>query len=392
MVKERSVLICTVGTSLFESNLRKIDDSLILKDKKYEKIKFAFQGKRWDELASLLLTIDPKDRFCGAEINTIEEYLSKKRISIKRIFFLVSDTEDGVNTGKVLKSYFTKKKELKLKDDDVDYRKIEDLQDKDPKKFKINGLRNLVREIGDIISKFGKENIAIDATGGYKAQIAMAVIIGQALDIPVYYKHERFFEIIDFAPLPITLDYDLLGKYSSIFIEAENNMQIKYKKFYESSTIEGIEDYEKIKLFFEEVDIDGEKWLSLNAIGQLYITSFNLRYKKPLDLPDSKKEEREEPTFRDDHYPDNFIEFVKKIWRENKYIKTCKSLPYDKQRSMKGIEFYVYDNGKEKYLVGTYEDRNNFKARFRIFLSKDTIENMNWAAFSLTNKYRDKNK
>jgi putative CRISPR-associated protein, APE2256 family len=241
MVKERSVLICTVGTSLFESNLRKIDDSLILKDKKYEKIKFAFQGKRWDELASLLLTIDPKDRFCGAEINTIEEYLSKKRISIKRIFFLVSDTEDGVNTGKVLKSYFTKKKELKLKDDDVDYRKIEDLQDKDPKKFKINGLRNLVREIGDIISKFGKENIAIDATGGYKAQIAMAVIIGQALDIPVYYKHEKFFEIIDFAPLPITLDYDLLGKYSSIFIEAENNMQIKYKKFYESSTIEGIE-------------------------------------------------------------------------------------------------------------------------------------------------------
>lgn len=388
MVKERNILICTVGTSLFESNLKRIDDKMIEDDKKYEKIKFAFEGKRWDELASLLTEINPKDRFCGAEINTIEEYLSKKNMSIERIFFLVSDTEDGENTGKVLKSYFKKRKELKLGEKDIEYRVIKDLQDKEPKKFKIYGLRNLVREIGDIISKYGKENIAIDATGGYKAQIAMAVIIGQALDIPVYYKHERFSEIINFAPLPISLDYDLLSKYSYLFFDLEKNMQIPYEKFSESS-IELYQDNEKLKLFLEEVEIDQEKWVSLNAIGQLYITSFNLRYPKPVDLPEVKKEERKEPSLTDDHFPKGFNDYVKKVWLENKYIKTIKSLPYDKQKSINGKEFYVFDKGEEKILVGTYEDKDNFKARFRVFLSKETRENLNWVAVNLTSKYRD---
>jgi len=37
--------------------------------------------------------------------------------------------------------------------------------------------------------------VAINATGGYKAQIATTALIGIALDIAVYYKHERFNEM-----------------------------------------------------------------------------------------------------------------------------------------------------------------------------------------------------
>ena len=58
--------------------------------------------------------------------------------------------------------------------------------------------------------------MAIDTTGGYKAQIAVAVVLGQALGIPVFYKHEKFSETIAFPPLPISLDYSLLGPHADL--------------------------------------------------------------------------------------------------------------------------------------------------------------------------------
>ncbi len=384
----RTILICTVGTSLFESNLKRLDERINIEKVENEKsillnIKNAFENKRWDELAELMQNKDPKDRICGAEINTIEESLSKKWFDLQRLFFLVSDTEDGKNTGIFLKKYYLKRKDLNLKDRDIEYIVIEDLQDKDPKKFKLNGLRNLVREIGKIVRNFGKDNIAIDATGGYKAQIAIAVIIGQALDIPVYYKHERFSEIIDFVPLPITLDYDLLGKYSYIFNDFEKNDIIKDDiDFLDEETME------KLQLFFEKIDEDGQNYIALNPVGYLYLESFRLRYPKAVNLVELEDNLREKPSFRDDHYPTGFMDFVNKVYKENKWIKSCKSLPYNKQRSINGISFYVYDDGVEKKLVGTFQDGNNFGGRFRIILSNESAENMNWAADFLNSKYR----
>ncbi|MEJ5273972.1 MAG: putative CRISPR-associated protein [Spirochaetota bacterium] len=386
----RNTLICTVGTSLFESNLRKIDDESIEKLKILGNIKEAFENQNWALLAKHMQIIDPKDRICGAEINTIEEARKKNNFALEKIFFLVFDTEDGKNTGKFLVKYYSMRKDLNLKESNINYIPVRDLQDKDPKKFKIHGLRNLVREIGKIVKDFGEKQVVIDATGGYKAQIAIAVIIGQALDIPVYYKHERFSEIIDFVPLPIVLNYDFLGKYSTLFNDLEQvEDNIIDEDELRNYVIEE-RDLEKIKIFLDEELIDGKNYYGLNAIGQLYLDSFRLRMPKIIDLPELKENEREEPTFRDDHYPDGFKEFFKKVWSENKWIKTCKTLPYDNQKSIKGIGFYVFYDGKNKKLVGTYEDRNNFGARFNIILSNEKEDNLNYAADILNKKYRKK--
>ncbi len=300
---------------------------------------------------------------------------------------MVSDTEDGENTGKFLKEYYLHRKDLNLKDDDVKYIIIKDLQDRVPKKFKINGLRNLVREIGNIVKNYDKKNIAIDATGGYKAQIALAVIIGQALDIPVYYKHEFFGEIIDFAPLPISLDYELYGKYASLFNELENYDIIEA----DSVEFNTIED-EKIKLFLEEEEIDGKKYISLNAIGELYCFTFNLRHPRAVYLQNCREDQREEPEFPDDHFPIGFQNFIKKVYQENSWIKNCITIPYDKQRSIRGIEFYVDHINNERRLIGTYKDKNGFGARFRIFLCNESNENLNLAAKILNENYGLKNR
>ncbi len=376
----RNTLICTVGTSLFESNLKRLSKESSECPKNWEEIKQYFDTENWNELAKSLLEVNPNNRTCGAEINTIEEAKKKKWLDLENLILLVSDTEAGKNTGLVLKKYFEEREDLNLKK--VEFKVIDKLQDAIPKDFKIHGLRNLVRFVGDFIHRFGKENIAIDATGGYKAQIAIAVLIGQALDIPVYYKHERFSEIIDFPPLPISLDYDILGRNSDILTDFERG------RSYAKSEIENFD--EKLRVFLTEIEIDDESVFELNAIGQLYLTSFRLRYPKVPNLKILADSERKEPTFRDDHYPIGFKDFVKKIWIDSKWIKTCWSLSYYGQATIKGIGFTIKpdENGKN-IVVGTYQDNNNFGARFQVILSDESNESLNWATDQLNQKYRD---
>ena len=92
-------------------------------------------------------------RVCGAEINTIEEVRKKNWLTIENLIFWVSDTDSGRATGKTLKHYYSERKDLPLKN--VEYDIIDQLQDKRPKDFKIHGLRNLVRKIGEYIQRFG---------------------------------------------------------------------------------------------------------------------------------------------------------------------------------------------------------------------------------------------
>ncbi len=373
-----NTLICTVGTSLFESNLKHLSNSTDQRPENWESIKNKYDESNWNELSKELLKVKPSSRICGAEINTIEEAKKKNWIELNNLVLLVSDTEAGKNTGYVLKKYFEGRKDLNLQQ--VEFKVIEQLQDTEPKKFKVHGLRNLVRTLGDFIQRFGRDIIAIDATGGYKAQIAVAVLLGQALDIPVYYKHERFSEIIDFPPLPISLDYDILGRNSDILTDFERG------KSYAKSEIKDFD--EKLRVFLNEIEIENESVFELNAIGQLYLTSFRLRYPKAVNLKPLSENERKEPTFRDDHYPIGFKEFVEKVWRENKWIKTSWSLSYDGQQAIKGIGFAVKTYDKKNILVGTFQDKNNFGARFQVVLTDESNESLNWVADQLNQKYR----
>ena len=374
----RNTLVCTVGTSLF-SNLTFLNEKTNDKPLNWKLIKEHFMQERWAMLAEeLYKTNSPDIRLLGAEINTIEEAKKKNWLAIQNLIFLVSDTEKGENTGKVLTKYFEKRKDLNLVN--IEYIKIEKLQDQNPKEFKTTGLRNLVRVVGDIIQRFGAEQIAIDATGGYKAQIAVAVLIGQALKIPVYYKHELFSEIIDFPALPISLDYDILGKNASLLSDFEKGY------VFSSSEISKLDD--KIKVFLDEIEEGGESIYELNAIGQLYLTSFRLRYPKATRLKPLSQSERKKPTFGNDHhYPKGFKNFVQKVWEENNWIKTCWTIPYGGQGNIKGIGFNVRQEKEKNILVGHFKT-DDFGARFQLELSDNSIESLIWVADYLNMKYK----
>lgn len=119
---------------------------------------------------------------------------------------------------------------------------------------------------------------------------------------------------------------------------------------------------------------------------QIYLTGFRIRNPKPINLIPAVN--KKPPSFRDDHYPIGFKDFVERVCRENSWIVTANSLPYTGQQSMKGIAFYVRDEGDEKRLIGTFQDKNKFGARFWLHLTDESLAALTWAADQLNQKYR----
>lgn len=314
----RNTLICTVGTSLF-NNLRNGEEA----------IKQAFETKNWNQLALLLLEQKNTSRICGAEINSITSICNRNLLTSKiRLIFLVSDTEDGKNTGKLLKLYYDNKNNP-LHFEEVDTRVLTGLRDDDVKAFKQQGLKNLVRGISNEVRKFSPEAIAINATGGYKAQISFAGMIGQALEIPVYYLFEKFSEVIELPPQPVALDlafwlnnYVLFEQLESEQIVPKSNIQANLDNDYFNSLI--------------DEEPEGETTLvSLSAMGVLFNERSRLQFAKQetsilsLVPQDDTDPERKSISLRDDHGKDVLLKFSKKICRSPYVRKVINSLPFN---------------------------------------------------------------
>jgi hypothetical protein len=118
---------------------------------------------------------------------------------------------------------------------------------------------------------------AINATGGYKAQIAIGVLIGQALGIPVYYKHEFFNEAIAFPPLPIGLDFEVWMKASGLLFDLERGTEPVPAKLHEDGWDERFES------LVERVRIDDVDYLELSATGQIFHDTFRERFRSARD-------------------------------------------------------------------------------------------------------------
>jgi putative CRISPR-associated protein (TIGR02619 family) len=320
----RSILICTVGTSLF-GNIKNAKEP----EEDIAAIKSALEQKNWNNIALLLLEQENSSRICGAEINSITSIYKKRLLVSKtRLIFLVSDTEDGKNTGQVLKLYYENRRN-DLNFDYVDYRVLTGLRDDNVKTFKQQGLKNLVKEISTEVRKFSSETIAINATGGYKAQISFAGMIGQALEIPVYYLFEKFSEVIELPPQPVALDLALWLNNYVLFEQLESENIVK-----KSEITESLENEYLSSLLDEEPE--GETSLiTLSAMGALFNERCRLQFAKQETsilsvIPqDDTKPEQKNIHLRDDHGKDVLQRFSEKI-RRSPYVKRIiNSLPFN---------------------------------------------------------------
>ncbi|MEC4985352.1 MAG: putative CRISPR-associated protein [Oscillatoria sp. PMC 1068.18] len=319
----RNRLICTVGTSLL-NNLRFSHE---------ESIKQAREAENWQQLSLLLLEKSNLERICGAEINSISRICEKNVLSsLYQLIFLVSDTEDGKKTGELLKLYY-ENSQNQVSFENVEVRVLKGLRDDSVVEFKQQGLKNLVREISKEVSNFSPETIAINATGGYKAQISFAGMVGQALEIPVYYLFERFSEVIELPPQPVALDlafwlnnYVIFEQLEAEGIIAKSELENNINNEYFSSLID------------EEKDGKNEKisYISLSAMGILFNERSRLQFAKQettllsLIPQDDTPPERKQINLRDDHGKDILQAFGEKICRSPYVKKVINSLPFNR--------------------------------------------------------------
>ncbi|MCS7263677.1 MAG: putative CRISPR-associated protein [Armatimonadetes bacterium] len=195
----RTILV-TVGTSLLTNAAKALC-------KKVEELNDA-------EIANYLRTANPEE--ASAETNSLSRLLQSE----DRIVFLHSDTEEGERCARLLENHY------EHQGYEVETERIPDLNYKESR-FKMRGLRSLVSTLINRIQKEwdqGRE-VLINATGGFKAEIAYAVLVGLLFDLPVAYIHERFRDIIEMPPVPIAWDYSLLADHEDFFDWIEKDLR-----------------------------------------------------------------------------------------------------------------------------------------------------------------------
>ena len=338
----RHTLICTVGTSLF-GNLQRLQPG----DAGFRILVQAYEERRWADLAGELHKIEPTERLCGAEINSVADLLKHSHMETGgRLHLLVSETSDGKDIGAVLEEYFNNDGWT------ADSCTIDDLRDDKPEAFRTRGLRNLAKTIGELVRRSGVDYCAINATGGYKAQIAIAVLMGQALGIPVYYKHERFDAIIPFPPMPVSLDFSLWERASGMFtVLGQRGASEPWDRFREDWD-------ERFEPLVNRVPIDGVDHLELSATGQIFHETFRTRFQESRAnrLPRAAAPgEKKAPSLGAHGYEQArgpIIRHLERLGAERPYVRFCHStywnpdLPESSRFRVAGGEVEgIYSNG-----------------------------------------------
>jgi len=185
----RTVLV-TVGTSLLGNARRDLDED----------------QPHAQQLANYLRHTDVI--LASAETNALSRLLQDR----DRVILLCSQTREGRQCAAALAQYY------QHDGYETDVVEVPDLTYTESR-FKMRGLQSLVATLIDQIrrEKARARQVLINATGGFKAEIAYATLVGLLFDVPVYYIHEACRDIIEMPPTPISWDYSLLADYEAFF-------------------------------------------------------------------------------------------------------------------------------------------------------------------------------
>jgi len=191
-----SLLLATAGTSLLRH----------ASGRSTEELKASLVAERWHLPEA------------GVELNSLALLLRGHVDPDAQVHYFLSDTEDGARVGEVLRAVVGEQR--------VVLHPVKNLNPAMPELFARRGLANLASEMGRVLRGVSSDQCAIDATGGFKAQSGVAITLGHALQIPVYYRHESFADILTIPPLPIALDAGLWCQEAALFFELAEDVGV----------------------------------------------------------------------------------------------------------------------------------------------------------------------
>lgn len=211
-----------------------------------------------DKITHWLIQADP--RRISAETHTWYRLGILDSPDKVQVILVHSQTLDGKFCAEQLQKY------AEIRHLQADVRQIDGLTYADAITFN-KGLVRLVRVLAEIIHANQKRGeVLLAATGGFKAEIAIANLVGILLQVPVYYIYEQFEQLIEIEPIPVTLKPDWLK---------ESEREALLKKFTQNDMLERskidsfLKKDGKLELLLESVEIDGVEMVSLNLLGEL---------------------------------------------------------------------------------------------------------------------------
>ena len=324
-------IISTVGKSLLSNTFRNLDKKDV-------------ESVTKQEMANYLRHTD--DTKASAESNALIRLIQNQ----DKLVFLHSETEEGQKCASVLMSYYNNKGY------EVEEREVEGLN-YEQSKFKMQGLRFLVDSLIKIIEK-EKQNgreVLINATGGFKAEIAYATMIGLLMKVPVYYIHEIFDDIIEMPSSPIDWDYSFIAEFEDFFewisadlrkVETVKNKLSEIEsriKSYSEITNKSVND---IRLLLNEE----EDFMTLSPAGETYFRTFrNFKYSsEKADIYLSNQAKRKYENMKPDlknNYKKIFQKLaIKKLWSAIAGQKKGDSLVYPQGHIAERVFFYEDNN------------------------------------------------
>lgn len=170
-----------------------------------------------------------------------------------RIVLLHTDTPKAHKCADLLQEFFEKR--------GFKHTQLIGLQfQEDEQHIETLGLRNLVYTLIDEVEKAqsNQQEVVINATAGFKAQIVYSTIIGMLYQFPVKYIYERFHRMITFNPVPLDWDMSLFLNYDWFFQWIEEDFR-SYSEV--EAKLKDLADSERIRTLLTIPDEDGHVFL-----------------------------------------------------------------------------------------------------------------------------------
>jgi len=247
-----SVILTTVGTSLLSNAKR---DGLVS-----------------DQEILRYLAQDPKK--ASAETNSLLRVLQPG----DEIVLLHSATEEGRKAAQLLQEYWRQQGVA------CSLVEIAGLA-YEARGFVDFGLKNFVRTLAGEIRKAARRQrrVIINATGGFKAEISYATVLGLVFKVPVCYIHEQFKEIAILPPTPVGWDSSLFVWYADFFewlSAGEGGLRPKAEAEPRAAL-----PPEEAQVLLEEFELDGQVYLGLSPLGEAYLEAFKNELEQAQGVP-----------------------------------------------------------------------------------------------------------
>ncbi len=189
-------------------------------------------------------------------------------IKDSNLVFLASETFSCIFAAQVISTlcqeFFGVEPEIKI---------IEGIQVLNPVLFRETGVRNYLKCLAEYGSMLTPDEIIINITGGFKAILPVATMIGNVLGHRVVYVFERSDELITIPPLPVSVDVELWGRYAHVLKEMDEKPgDCGEPNFFNE------EDKNYFSPFFERF----EKGFRLSYLGELFYNKYKSKHRELL--------------------------------------------------------------------------------------------------------------